>query len=81
MRTTFRHERDLLNLRLWLIVLAAWLLLYTFMSSEWWSLAAFYRGKLRAAFATFRHSEGPLVGTVEAFGNGNAPGEGRPLHL
>jgi hypothetical protein len=66
---------DSANLRLWLIVLAAWLLLYTFTSSEWWSLAAFYRGKLRAAFATFRQWKGPFAGTVEAFGNGNAPPE------
>jgi hypothetical protein len=66
---------DSADVRLWLIVLATWLLLYSFMSSEWWSLAAFYRGKLRAAFATFRHSKGSLAGTVEAFGNGNAPPE------
>jgi hypothetical protein len=64
---------DSADVRLWLIVLAAWLLLYSFMSSEWWSLAAFYRGKLRAAFATFRHSQGPLFGTVEPFATATRP--------
>lgn len=59
----------------WLILLASWLALYSVASPEWWSLAPFYRGKLRTAFATFRDT--PADGTEIAtnFLNGNAPAD------
>ena len=51
------------------VLVGAWLLLYTFVSAEWWSIAGFYRGRLRLAYATYRTSP------VEAvqFDNGNGP--------
>lgn len=65
---TSPDDRDLVPL---LLVSAALLVLHFVGAAEFWSLAAFYRGKLRSAFATYRPA-----GTVRAkayANNDNAP--------
>ena len=58
------------------VLVGAWLVLYTFVSAEWWSIAGFYRGRLRLAFATYRKSPKRRNSPKKAvpFENGN----GRP---
>ncbi|MCW2776147.1 MAG: hypothetical protein JWN91_4473 [Nocardioides sp.] len=52
-----------------LLVPAAFLVLVqVFSSPEWWSLAAYYRGKLRLAFATYRPGDGRVA---VAYANGS----------
>lgn len=53
--------------------LAFLVLVQAFASPEWWSLAAFYRGKLRLAFATYRSKNG-RVATAYADGNSRPGG-------
>ena len=55
------------------VLVGAWLVFYTFVSAEWWSIAGFYRGRLRLAFATYRKSPTKAV----QFDNGNGPPEHR----
>ena len=58
----------------WLVVLLVAAVFFTLVSPEWWSMAGFYRGKLRLAFATFRKD-----GVVEHYPNGNnTPGTAEP---
>ena len=38
----------------WLVALAVLLVVHLGATPEWWSLAGFYRGKLRLAYATYR---------------------------
>lgn len=45
---------------LWLVAIAALLLLPLLVSPERWSLAALYRGKLRIAYGTYRTNDGRL---------------------
>lgn len=52
----------------WLLSLLAWLIAYAALNPGWWSMAPFYRGKLRGAFATYRRN-----GTTHAFVSGNVP--------
>ncbi|MBI2245151.1 MAG: hypothetical protein HYU55_14870 [Nocardioides sp.] len=59
-----------------LVPLAVLVLVQVFTSPEWWSLAAFYRGKLRLAFATYRINNG-RVATAYADGN-SRPGDRLP---
>lgn len=42
------------ELRLWLAILCAWLIACIISNPEWWSMAPFYRSRLRSAFATYR---------------------------
>jgi hypothetical protein len=44
----------------WLVALAVLALVHLLATPEWWSLAAFYRGKLRLAYATYR-DQGELL--------------------
>ncbi|WP_372729720.1 hypothetical protein, partial [Nocardioides sp.] len=55
----------------WSIVVAVLLALHVVGATEFWSLAAFYRGKLRAAFATYRDG-----GRVRAYDNNSKPSPG-----
>jgi hypothetical protein len=50
-------------------LIIGWLVLYIFVSGEWWSLASFYRGRLRLAFATYRSKRNVAV----AMDSGNSP--------
>ncbi|MDP9319023.1 MAG: hypothetical protein M3O94_08150, partial [Actinomycetota bacterium] len=52
----------------WLLGLIAWLAAYVALNPDWWSMAPYYRGKLRGAFATYRES-----GTPHAYASGNQP--------
>jgi hypothetical protein len=57
------------------LALTAWLGLagwaaYLVLNPEWWSPAAFYRGRLRSAYATYRDGDG----YVTAYGDGDRPG-------
>ena len=59
----------------WLVVLVAAAVFFLLVSPEWWSMAAFYRGKLRLAFATRRGADGD----VHSYPNGNStPGTAEP---
>ena len=53
-------------------LILGWLVLYTFVSGEWWSLAAFYRGRLRLAFATYLRSQAEAAVAMDS---GNSPRE------
>lgn len=52
----------------WLLSLLGWLVGYAALNPGWWSMAPFYRGKLRGAFATYRRN-----GTTHAYSSGNLP--------
>jgi hypothetical protein len=63
------------SVRRFAVLVGAWLIFYTFVSAEWWSIAGFYRGRLRLAYATYRRSPTEAV----QFDNGNgAPGTVEP---
>ena len=53
---------------LWILAIVALLVVHGCASPEWWALAAFYRGKLRAGFATYRPSSHPPY--ARAYANG-----------
>ena len=55
----------------YLSLIGGWVLFYTFVSAEWWSIAGFYRARLRLAFATFRDSDDG--GKVKPLSSGNGP--------
>jgi hypothetical protein len=64
------------------LVLGVWLLAYWGTSSEWWSMAPFYRARLRRAFATYRDpatsppAAGPAPGLdpeARAYEDGDEP--------
>lgn len=55
--------------QLWAVQVGAALLLYSFVSAEWWSMAGYYRSRLRLAYATYRTSEG----VARAYRNGSIP--------
>ena len=55
----------------YLSLIAGWVLFYTFVSAEWWSIAGFYRARLRLAFATYRDKDDG--GTVKPLSSGNGP--------
>jgi len=56
-----------------MLALVVGLLLIHFLGAiEFWSLAAFYRGKIRAAFATYRPTDGPVTVVVRPYDNGGA---------
>ena len=60
----------------WLAICAALLLLQVFVSPEKWSLAAFYRGKLRLAYATYRrHPDRAPADILEVYRNDTATSE------
>lgn len=54
---------------LWGAQLVVAMALYSFASAEWWSMAGFYRARLRLAYATYRTKNG----TAEAYRNGSYP--------
>ncbi len=54
---------------LWIAAIVGLLVVHFGTSVEWWSLSAFYRGKLRAAFATYRPT--PDSSYALAYANGN----------
>lgn len=56
----------------WLLWLGVGALAYSVVSAEWWSMAGFYRARLRLAFATYRETKGGEV-VAEAFQNGSFP--------
>jgi hypothetical protein len=56
------------------MLVVLWLLFYLFVSAEWWSIAGFYRGRLRSAFATYRTDQKSPPKAVQ-FDNGNGPPE------
>ena len=62
----------------WLPVVAALLLVQAGLSPEWWSLAGFYRGKLRLGFATYRPGDGRVA---VAYANGSSTGHGADARL
>jgi hypothetical protein len=53
------------------VLVGGWLVVYTFVSAEWWSIAGFYRGRLRLAYATYRKSRLEAV----PFSSGNWPAD------
>lgn len=56
----------------WLLWLALGAVAYSVVSAEWWSMAGFYRARLRLAFATYREQKhGKDV--AEAYQNGSFP--------
>ena len=58
----------------WAIVVGLLLVLHVGGAAEFWSLAAFYRGKLRAAFATYRDGT-----QVRAYDNNSKPSPGNEI--
>ncbi len=55
----------------YLLLIGGWVLFYTFVSAEWWSIAGFYRARLRLAFATYRDKDDG--DTVKPLSSGNGP--------
>lgn len=55
--------------KLWITAIVGLLLVHFTTSAEWWSLSAFYRGKLRAGFATYRPT--PDTAYALPYANGN----------
>jgi len=53
---------DVHSVPTWVAGLALFLVIARTASPEWWSLAPFYRGKLRLAYATYRTADGHLQG-------------------
>ena len=56
----------------WLLWLAVGALAYSVVSAEWWSMAGFYRARLRLAFATYREKKHEKD-VAEAYQNGSFP--------
>ena len=59
----------------WAIVVGLLAIVHFGGAAEFWSLAAFYRGKLRAGFATYRDADG----RVRAYDNNSSPSPGNRI--
>ena len=59
----------------WLAICAALIFLQVFVSPEKWSLAAFYRGKLRLAYASYRRKQPNGAELLEVYRNDTATSE------
>ncbi len=56
--------------KLWIAAIVGLLLVHFATSVEWWSLSAFYRGRLRAGFATYRPAPDSTYALAYANGDG-----------